>query len=101
MMAAIVEKLDQVAVADAPRGGIRRVEIDRLAPGDLARPAIGAGVELAVQPPFGLVGQEMERVARRLFMAQPFKGFPPDRMAAAILQRELGDAFREDLDPAR
>src|SRR5215469_12616382 len=48
--AAVVEHADAGAVGDAPRGRVAGVHRDRLASEDLALLAVGADVELAVQP---------------------------------------------------
>ena len=94
--AAIVEQADDVAIGDAAARGIGGVETDGFAAGDFLGLAVGAEIELAVQPGRRLVGDQRQRVARirRLGRGQP------GRVGRAIVVTEACDGFRMDLDLA-
>ena len=65
------------------------VEADGFAAGDLLRLAVGAEVELAVQPGRRLVGDQRQRVAR----VRRFGRGQPGRMARAIVVAEACDGL--------
>ena len=98
--AAIIEQFDQITIGDAARRRIAAIEIDRLASCHLARTAIGACVELAVQPSFRLVGEEVERIDFGLLMAEPLERLAPDRMTGAVGKIETRDPLGKNLYPA-
>src|SRR6266478_1591478 len=58
---AIIIEPHDVAVADVARGGVVRMDADRLATADFRGLARGAEIELAVQPGRRLVGNELQR----------------------------------------
>src|SRR4029077_17182783 len=60
--AAVVEDADAGAVGDAPFGRVAGVHRGGCASADLAFLAVGADVELAVEPAAGLVGHQLEPV---------------------------------------
>jgi hypothetical protein len=61
---ASIEQANDVAVGDAAARGIGGVEADGFAAGNFFRLAVGAEIELAVQPRRRLVGDQRQRVAR-------------------------------------
>ena len=62
--AALVVEPHDVAVANAARRSVLRMDAHRLAPLDLGGKAGGAEIELAVQPCRRLVGDQLQREAR-------------------------------------
>ena len=95
--AAVVEDADARAVGDAPCGRVVRMHRDRLAPADLAFLAVGADIELAVQPAARLVGHQLEGVTTGV-AAEPFGRLEPDRVPGAVGITKAVDGRREDLD---
>jgi hypothetical protein len=63
--AALIVEPHDVALADAARRGVLRMDAHRLAPVDLRGEAGGPEIELAVQPARRLIGDQVQREARR------------------------------------
>jgi hypothetical protein len=95
--AAVVEQADAGVVGDASYGCVGGVHGNRLASADLAVLAVGADVELAVQPSAGLVGHELKLVPAGV-AAEPFGRLEPDRVPGAVGIAEAVDGRGEDLD---
>ena len=92
-----VENADQIPGGDPPRGGILRVQAQRL--GACAGHIGQSRFQLAMEFIRWLGGDEMQRrVALR--RAQPLIGGQPDRMTGAILIAETVNRGGEDLDLA-
>ena len=81
-------------------GGVVGMHAHRLASRDLAAGAVGADVELAVQPRARLVGDQVQREPLGGRRAEPLVGLEPGRVARAVVVAEPGDRRREQLDPA-
>src|SRR6478609_5049358 len=91
--AAIVEQADDVAVGDAAARRIGGVEANGFATFDLPRLAVGAEIELAVQPRRWLVCDQRQWVAPSCWLGRG----QPGRMRRAIVVAEACDGLRMDL----
>ena len=98
--AARIVDAHHVAVADAARLGVRRIDRDRLAARDLAAGADRAAIHLAVQAVARLARDEMQRIGLGVLAAEPFPRLDPGRMRRAIVVAEARDLLRIELDPA-
>lgn len=92
---ALIEDSHEIAIGDATRRRILRVQADDLAAVPLGRLAVGPEIELAVQPRRRLVGDQRQRRRRIRLLS----GGKPGRMARAIVIAEASDGLAEDLDP--
>ena len=70
--APVVEDTDDVAIRDAPPGGVFGVKAHGLSPPNLAIAANSGRVHLAVEPGDGLIRNHVERMARALLASKPF-----------------------------
>src|SRR5690606_24167686 len=91
--AARARYLDDVAGRYAPRPGVPWMDAQGLAPCHLARAAMGAEIELAVEAGRRLVGHKLQRPLPRNGTAQALLAVVPARMAAAVGVVEAGNAL--------
>ena len=98
--AARVVHAHHVAVGDAARFRVGRIDRDRLAARDLAAGADRAAIHLAVQPVARLARDEMQRIGLGVLAAEPFPRLDPGRMRRAVVVAEARDLLRIELDPA-
>src|SRR5258708_6949719 len=99
--ATVVVDQAKCRVPDVTLGGVRGIVRDGFAATRFGGLAIGAVVELAMQPRRRLIGDQLERMGGSAPASQPFAGLEPHRVAGAVRVAEASDGFGMDLYPAR
>ena len=99
-LAALVEGPHQIAILDAARFGVVRMDQDRLPIGDGELVPQRGVVELGVQPLGRVGGVERQRIARRHLALHPLLGLIPLGMTGAVGITHPRHRVGEDLDLA-
>ena len=99
--ASVVEETHQIALGDAPGGGIIWVHLHGLATAQFGLAAGLAAIELAVQAGRRLWRQEVQRIALRGRRSEPFRGLDPGRVAGTVIIAKAVDGLGENFNPAR
>ena len=91
---------NDVAINDAALDRIHPAERQLLAAGDLAIHAVARMVELAVQAPLRLIGDEVQRIFRSNRRVGPLRRREPCRMADAVRDASRRHLLRKQLNTA-
>lgn len=85
-----IEQANDVAIRDAAFLRVTRVHAARFTAVQLSGAAVRSVIQLAVQPPFRLVRDHVQRPCPRERRAEPLRRLVPHRMARNIVTASFG-----------